>query len=136
MSSQPPSPSPFPSRFEESKEADNISPPALPHSKPKWTGPPNIAIYLSSIELPDLQPKPKPKSMPPRTSPAPIAPVHAPAPAPAAVATRPPALKPNTLQAPPPRSDRPGGSLPTPSPPEGSGAGDHRKSSFSRLFGR
>jgi len=112
-----------------------LSPPTLPTSKPKWTGPPNIAIYLSSIELPDLKPKPKPK--PPRSSPAPIA-TPAPAPVAAPLVVRPPATapKPNTLQARPTRSDRPGGSLPTPSPPEGTGAGGHRKSSFSRMFGR
>jgi len=115
----------------------NSRPAPLPPTKPKWTGPPNIAIYLSSIELPDLKPKPKVRPnaplvaqpMPPTASSAPARPP-------------PPKPKPNTPQAVPPRSDRPGGSInghgPRPSPPDatGVGEGEHRKSSFSRLFGR
>lgn len=140
--SSKPNPTPTPQRGPRVINLDD-RPPALPPTKPKWSGPPNIAIYLSSIELPDLKPKPKPKSKPDvkagKTSPVPqpqsqSQPIRPPAPQTSA--------GPNTLpqqqQVGPSRMSGPGGSMngrPRPPPPKEQDK-EPRKSSFGRLFGR
>ena len=130
-------------------------PPAIPTTKPKWSGPPNIAIYLSSIELPDLKPRPKPpKNVPhpqlqaqshPQTQ---IRPVNSQArpPAPTSVPNKivrpppPPPVPQQQQQHPgPPRMNGPGGSIPNGHalrPPPPTEEDRQRRSSFGRLFGR
>jgi hypothetical protein len=147
--------SPFPWRTDLIMELSRGRPAPLPTNKPKWTGPPNIAIYLSTIELPDLKPKPKagksqaqPQAQPqtkPHGQNQPRPPVSQQTrQGPPQAAARPPVLsKPNpqpqqTQQ--PPRTDRPGGSIPNnapvrPPPPQQATDGhEPRKPSFGRLL--
>jgi hypothetical protein len=151
--------SPFPWRTDLIMELSRGRPAPLPTNKPKWTGPPNIAIYLSTIELPDLKPKPKagksqaqsqPQAQPqpqPHVKTQPQSRPHVPQqsrPSPPQAAARPPVLsKPNPQpqQAQQPtRTDRPGGSIPNnapvrPPPPQQATDGhEPRKPSFGRLL--